>query len=513
MVTSSTSSNSLASIGSSIVNNLTGGSVDIQSLAQQLTDASKAPRQALIDAESKATDAKISSLGKITSVANDFQKSLTDLGDPRALGYSPQSSNPAAADFSFSSFADPKPVNFSFVVKQLATMNTVTFPPVNSSDYLVGDAGADSGTLTIKKADGTVIDYIDFSSTDKLTDLAEKINDSGKTNSNGLVATILTNAEDSSGNKYQSLQISRGTGSDKNFSIELTFNKDGSEFTDETALTVNTNDDLNSSSGTNAIILSGSYIDKTTNELKFQNTFESSSNTFTDLISGVNISVKSTTANNAPVNISSTANLDKLLNSLQVIIDGYNNILNTVKAETKYDSSADKRGGLSNITVAKTFIQKLQKLTTTQFPDGNGKTYTLADIGVKTKVSDGTLYIDVDSASKKIQTNPEIFLAVIASKNTSTTSTDPTGAIDQMKLLNNIIVGEGSDFSVLLSKAENQEKDKISEEQSKLDQEMDSMKTRYMNQFISMQSILSASKSDQSSLTSMMASWNASLKN
>ena len=201
---SSTSNN----FGSSIVNSITGGTIDIQTLADNLTNATKAPRQALIDGRKQVADAKISSIGKITAAANDFQTALNGLGDPRSLGYTPQSSNPNAAEFAFQSFVSPKPVNLSFVVRQVAKANTVTLPPINSKAALVGMAGADQGTITIKKLDGTVIDAIDFYGTKTLADLAATINSNAKSNNTGLSATILNGALQPDGSVAQNLTIS-----------------------------------------------------------------------------------------------------------------------------------------------------------------------------------------------------------------------------------------------------------------------------------------------------------------
>jgi hypothetical protein len=74
-----------------------------------LTDATKAGPQSLIDSRKALADAKISSIGQITSSANTFQKSLSALGSSKAISYSTQSSDPTVADFSFESFIQPKP--------------------------------------------------------------------------------------------------------------------------------------------------------------------------------------------------------------------------------------------------------------------------------------------------------------------------------------------------------------------------------------------------------------------
>ena len=71
---------------SNIVNLLGAGSgVDLKALAQGLTDAEKAPRQALIDAGIKSNQARISGYSSIMYSLGEFKKALADLQDRSAL--------------------------------------------------------------------------------------------------------------------------------------------------------------------------------------------------------------------------------------------------------------------------------------------------------------------------------------------------------------------------------------------------------------------------------------------
>ena len=513
---SSTTTSTASNFGSSIINSVTGGNIDIQKLAEDLTSASKAARQALIDQRKQIADARISSIGKITSTASDFQTQLSGLGDPRALGYRPQSTNSSVADFSFQSYVSPKPINLTFVVKKLATENMVTLPAINSAEALIGSDGADAGTFVIKKADGTVIDSIAFSGEQTLTNLAASINSSAKTNGTGLYATILNVVANADGSYEQNLTITNGTGEENQFSVELNFSQSGNDFSrNSTGLKLNTSTTLNQSSGTDAEIAMGPYIDDDGNTA-YQTTVNSSSNTFSNLISGVNINVHTVTSDSSPVTLTTEKNVQGLLGALQTIVDGYNTVLKTTQEESKYNSENSTRGGLANNSIAKTFISQLRSLSTTSFPDGKGNTYTLADLGVKTNTSDGSLSIDTDLISQVAQEKPEILVAVLTTK-TATKSdgsawTGPTGAIAMMDKLNKIVTGTSSNFSELLKRTTDVDEQKISDDQTKLDNEMTKLKDRYLRQFTAMQNILNSTKSDQTSLTNMMSAWSAGLK-
>jgi flagellar hook-associated protein 2 len=524
-VTSTTSSNNtsnnsstttnLAAIGSSIVTSMTGSTVDIQSLADQLTIASKAPRQALLDARKQAADAKISSIGKIQAAANDFQTNLTGLGDPKALAYSANSSDTTVADFAFQSYIAPKQVDFSFWVKQLATANSVSLPQFNSKSALVGSDGADAGTFSITAADGSVVDAITLSSTDTLITLAKKINANGIANGTGLKATILNGAPASDGGTMQTLQITRGTGASNNFTVAVSYTESSVDFgTNSTGLNVSTNTALNSSTGKDAIIYSGGYLDPTTNLSVGGTQFTSASNTFSNLISGVNINVHSTSSYDKPVTISTSANVAGLVNALQTVVSGFNSILKTVQDETKFDSDATKRGGLVGESAAKSFISQLRQLTTQSIIGGSGKTVTLAEIGVKTNL-DGSLTIDTGTVSTLVQTNPSLLSDALASSVPPANSTNRSaylGAIDRMKNLSKVITDSGANFDQLLKRTKGPVETAIATDQTKLDSEMASLKNRYLMQFQTMQNLLNSTKAAQSSLTNMMSSWTAGLK-
>lgn len=157
--TPTTTGSSLGNIGSSIVNSVTGGTIDIQSLATKLTDATKQPRQMLLDTRKAAAESKISAIGQITSAANDFQTSLDALGNSKAIAYSTQSTNPSIADFAFKSFIQPTPINFSFSVSQLATNNVVTLPPIaKGATSLLGSSTG--RTLTLYSGQSNTSDSI-----------------------------------------------------------------------------------------------------------------------------------------------------------------------------------------------------------------------------------------------------------------------------------------------------------------------------------------------------------------
>ena len=581
--TSTTSSStSQSTIGSNIVNSLTGATIDIQNLAQQLTDATKAGPQSLIDSRKALADAKISSIGQITSSANTFQNSLSALGDSKAISYSTQSSDPTVADFSFNSFIQPKPLNFTFSVKQLATENIVTLPPISSSaTSLLGsstsrvltlfgappiasatvESGSNPTNLAIPAgsltpgstmnlslptsagstqnlqvavpASGDINDFIasintsiaktgssapiaslgqdgasvsfsyngspqpsgsialatsikqfDLSGYTKLSDLANDI-----TAVTGFSANIMNSPSGSDTLQY--LQISHGTGQANNFNVAITDPNDSQPLT--TGLSTDQGSGPTVQVGQDAII-NAAGIDYT-----------SSSNAFSNLITGVTINVHAASTGSSQVNLSTAINTSGLLSAMQAIVTGYNSLLTTVQDSIKYDPDVTKRGGLANDWVAQSFLSQLRQLTTTSIAGSGTTPVTLADIGVKTNL-DGSLTIDTATVDRVSQNNPQMLADVIASTNTS------TGAIDLMANLNKVITDPAAPLQNELTQVQGNDEQAIADDQTKLDTEMAALQQRYLTQFTAMQSILNSTKNDQSGLTDMMSSWSAGLK-
>ena len=594
--TSSTSSSDASNnnIGSSIVTSITGSTIDIQSLATQLTQATQAPQQALIDTRKKEADAKISSIGLITSSANDFNTALTGLGDSKAIAYSTQSSDTTVADFSFKSFVQPTPINFSFTVNQLATTNQVTLPPISTTatslvgssssrlltlyggqtfspatisgivpnaalqlpsqklapgasytlsvptdsgnnlsvsvtvpnsgapadfagalndaitmaantssppmtsgfptaslsgdgksvNFTYANSSTATGSVTLTPDNPAQLQQFDLSQFASLSDLATAI---GKVS--GFTATVM-NAPSANGN-MQYLQISHGSGQANNFYASITDPATSGPLTD--GLNTDSNNGSTVQAGQDAVINAAGV------------TYSSPTNSFPDLISGVTINVHALTAPTSPVNLSTPINTTGLVSALQTIVTGYNSLLSTLKAQIQYDSDVAKRGGLANDSVAKSFMLQLHSLTTTPILGSGTTPITLSDIGVKTNL-DGSLSIDTPTVDAISQNNPQMLADVISSTNSS------KGAIDLMTNLTSIVTGAGSPFATELSQTQGAVEQKIADDQTKLDTQMTALHQRYITQFTAMQNILDSTKTEASSLTSMMTSWTASLK-
>ncbi len=466
-------------IGSSIVNNLTGGGIDIQSLSQQLTDASRAPQQKLIDDRKTLADAKVSSIGRIYSAANGMKTALSAFGDPKQLAYLPLTSNASVADFSYSSYSTQSTINLSFNVDQLAKLNSVTLSPLSSGQSLA--VAANKPVLKIYSGDApsdptaskTLLKSFKLANYTKLEDLRDAIK-----STTGFEAIIFNGADGS-----RRLTISHGTGTKNRFFVE-TVNDDGSDITSglkaDSANAQSQGDDAK-------ITLDGVA-------------YKSATNTFSGLIDGVKIAVKNT----GPVTLTSQADTTKQVSALRGIVENYNQLLQTIGDEIIYDADITKRGGLSNDSTARNFLAQMRRLTTDPITKGS-VTATMAELGVRTN-QDGTLTIDETRLTAVQSDDPELLTQVMAS-----TATEP-GALERFNKLTSTVLGISGPFVQLYNKTTQKDLVDIKNDTDKLASQMDALQQQYLQQFISMQDYLMSTKNSQTSLTQAMSAWTAGLK-
>jgi flagellar hook-associated protein 2 len=353
-----------------------------------------------------------------------------------------------------------------------------------SINFTYDNSSTATGSVTLTPDNPTQLQQFDLSQYSSLSDLATAI---GKVS--GFTATVM-NAPSTNGNK-QYLQISHGSGQANNFYAAITDPNASGPITD--GLNTDTNNGPTVQAGQDAVINAAGV------------NYNSSTNSFPDLISGVTINVHALTASTSPVTLSTPINTTGLIGALQTIVSGYNSLLTTLKAQIQYDTDVTKRGGLANDSVAKSFMMQLHALTTTPITGTGTTPITLSDIGVKTNL-DGTLSIDTPTIDSITQNNLQKLADAISSTNSS------TGAIDLMTNLTKVVTGSGSPFAAELSRTQGSVEQKITDDQTKLDKQMTAIRQRYITQFTAMQNILNSTKSEQSSLTSMMTSWTASLK-
>ncbi len=297
------------------------------------------------------------------------------------------------------------------------------------------------------------------------------------------------------------------------------------------------------------------------------------SNTITDLIDGVTLTLNSTTSS-AEI-ISGNWDSSNALLALQVFVDQMNSSISNLKALTDRGSSTSDPGALAGDPLASYLLKQLTSLTTQAIEGYADESIYLTNFGVLTEL-DGTLSIDEDKFKSYFSENPTYFAAITTSRVVSDSSlvsgsmlgTDYTpgkysfaidsstnaGTIDtDIELINsgstyyssggilaglflstetgassaNIYVGRSLSETLQIfatemlasggdidKKINSLDEDVVEYEQQLADisSKMETIRARYVAQYAAMDTLVAQLKSTETTITNMMESWKASLK-
>lgn len=276
---------------------------DINSVLQQI-QAIKSQQILLLQQKQQTVSDKKSALSDIQNILKNIQNTVNNITDPTiAYAKSVNLSNPNVATVSIT---DPTQVQtgvYSLTVNQLA-QNDV-YATSNAVSDKNAPLGLSSGTLkiTIKGLDYNV----DYDDTYSLQSLADQIN----------------NVANTYNGDFRAFVVNVGTVSNPQYKLVISGTKTGQENT----LTISDTGNLISTLGLDHI--------KTAQDAQISYeglTINSSTNTFTN-IPGLSLTVNQTGNTTITVNKDSKPITD----TLNSIINGYNNLVNTLNKETGKD--------------------------------------------------------------------------------------------------------------------------------------------------------------------------------
>jgi flagellar hook-associated protein 2 len=348
-----------------------GSGLDIQALVTQLSDAAKAPKEALITSRETANQAKISGLAQVSSAIDSFASALGGLISGGTLFSQPSVSDPGV--FTASAIAGSRlgTLAASVEVERLAQAQT------SVSDYAgVATDPVGEGTLTISVGGGAGVDVTIDSSNNNLTGLAKAINDKNA----GVTASVVT---DSNGAR---LVVKGKTGDAAAFTLTVPGGTtSGLErfATDAMDTPLDAHDAL--------VKLDGVEVNRSTNS-------------FSDLIPGVQIDLKSAKPGTA-VSVGVTRPTAAISQGVQDFVSAYNELVNMIAEQTKAGTGADG-GALHGDVGVRELQRRLSQLPTTILSSTGDGPHTLAELGVRTN-RDGTLGVDSGRLASVLASDPD----------------------------------------------------------------------------------------------------------
>lgn len=347
--------------GSDILAALNAGSgINSTNLARQLTDAEKNPKEASINQKIDSVTSEITAYGELQSSLETLRASAATLKDQKDFSGTEVSTVSTAMSFSVTDVADVG--NYAIQVNSLAQRQQIASSGFDTATTSIGDGSEITLSVSYQGVD------TDLTVTDPTPQsVVSAINDSDL----GLTARLVNDGSDTGAFK---VVVSGESGADNSFT--LTSSSASLDF--PTTLT----------SATDAsITIDGLTVTRATNE-------------FEDVITGVNLTVRSETA--AAETVVFQRDLTGIESAITTFVDAYNATNSTISALGLADS--ESAGALAGDGTLR-FIENQLRSTVLEGSSTPGTNISsLNDLGIQFN-RQGELEVDLESLRSQLSAN------------------------------------------------------------------------------------------------------------
>jgi flagellar hook-associated protein 2 len=470
-VSSVSGSNPIVSVASSNSAGAAGGSViDVSSLVSQLVAATQDPQETIISNQTQAVTTQISAVGTLQSALSTFQSSLSALDTPSAFGSETASSSDPTA-FTATAGSDAALGSYDVTVSQLAQAQQLV------SNAFAGGSSATVGTGTLQLSlGGTSFTVTVNSSNDTVAGLAAAINSAS--GNPGIEASVVTGTDGAH--------------------LVLTSSLTGASNTIQVTET-------DSGDGLSALTYGGTNTDNYTQESAPQDaeltiagvSYASASNTVTDALSGVTLSLTGTTTSGtttSPATLSVSTNTSSIESNIDAFVTAYNTLQGTLSSLGSYDSTTDTAGTMMGSPLLLEVQSQIQSALYSIVDTGSPTYNSLASIGITTN-SDGTL--SVNNAT----------LSAALSSNFSAVSQLFSGSAGVATSLNSQITTDLGSNGPISSTSQTlvQQENALTQQSNQLQTQMNALSASLTQQYASLNTLLSSLQTTSSYLTQAFA--------
>jgi flagellar hook-associated protein 2 len=446
-----------------IMNTLGAGSgVDVTSLAQNLVDAERIPKENLLNAKLTRSEAKVTGYGAVTFMLGEVKKAFAALNDKTDFtGVTATADNSSA--FTVSAGATASEGIHEMTVTALAKAQRSVSSTYTSATTSLNGGLAMSLSLTHKGVASTINVT---AGSDTPQGVVDAINIANKGVKAQLVYTSSTDAS-----PYKIL-LTSSTGEDNAFTLT---DSDGSlSFSD-----IQTAQDANFS------------IDGIS--------YKRSSNTVTDALQGVSISMRSLSTTSIQLSRETTSTAEKVQN----LVLAYNDTQSLLKEMGDTKSTLETYGAtLPNDSLLKAIKTTLRSMFMDNSNSVSGGISSLRDIGVSIDQT-GVMTLDATVLDAKLKTNFDDVVTMFSGNRTNTSEY----SVEKISIANDAF---GKLSKMLRSTGDlayqtrntNTEITRYKAELAKLNTRMDNLLQRYTKQFAVMDSMVGQGNSTKSSLKS-----------
>ena len=462
--------------------------LDVKNIISQLVALEKKPLDTL-KVQAATVNTKISAFGQIKSLVStlsDAAGKLTSLTGWN--GVSTTSSDPKFV--SATAIGGTLPTTFSVEVQSLAKAQATA-----SAALLPVGGALGAGTLRLELGQWSVAPAsftpssgqpveISISASDKLSDVASKINGSGA----GVTASILS---DASGERL--LLRSKSTGEESGFRLSVL---EGADTDPQSA--GNTD-----ATGLSRLVAGATVTQAAANAKATVNgiAVSSGTNTFASTISGVTFKAEQVTT--AAIDITVGKDEAAIQSNIDGFVKAYNAINQLLQDATKYDAKTNAAGLLqgdsTTVALQNSLRNAIQSVTT-----GGGAFKRLADVGI-TQQRGGDLAVDSAKLSKALASNPDDVKGLF--RNTGGGAAD--GIAVQLKALTaNLLSNDGffksKDDTLQLSLKRN------SQDQARVNDKVNAFEKRITQRYNALDTQLSSLNGLNAYISQQVSAWNKS---
>lgn len=156
----------------------------------------------------------------------------------------------------------------------------------------------------------------------------------------------------------------------------------------------------------------------------------SSSNTFTNIVDGLNLTVQKQSASGTPTTVSVSRSSSGLTTQLQAFIKTYNDLNSSIHSLGSYDATTKQAGALNGDSTLRSIQSQLRAvINSTPTSLAGAPLQRLSDIGVSVQ-KDGSLALDTTKLQKALDNNTGAVANLVAAygKSFSDASTSMTGS-------------------------------------------------------------------------------------
>ena len=535
----------MATSTTNIVNTLGAGSgIDIKSLAQNLVDAERAPRQDRLDNKIKQSEARISGYGALKYSLSQLKTAFEKINDASEFAsVKASNSQPGALGVTTSSTSGTG--SYSIEVTRIATEQRTASETFSARDSRIN--GGNGFTLSLQTGSGQPVDIAVPNDKTTPAGLVSVINGAKL----GVSAQLLN-----TGSGYQ-IVLSGQTGTPNQFSMTTSTTVASTAQVD-----THTADSLvvSAASGTSSVSVSYTddngdpasldlvqsqdglwrpasgaslppanatlTLDAQRPAVRFDQSLQSAqdaqfkinglpitrgSNSVNDVIDGVTLDLYTATSGASRLDL--TRETGGIKDNLKALVAAYNEFNDNLKILGDPKSTVDTYGGsLKGDSLLESIRNQVRKMIT-DTPTAGGSTIQAArNVGLSID-RNGVLQLDEAKLDSALQGHfDEVVKMFTAGTNNKSVYSDLDGSLagDAVRKLDKMLRSTGS----IDQQTTNTQKQITSykDELQKLQDQMDKLLERYMNQFSAMESIVGTTNSLKTSLKSSFEGMMASLK-